>query len=167
MKISLLKAIVLLALGIAMNSYAQTDTLSRAETTVPELSGLNIEECVMVLNLKTEYQVNLETHDYDYSRPKYRLDLIGLQKQPIEQVLTTLLDQTGDYVFLKTNRVINLIPKDQKSNAKYVFNTILRKYDVNQQNLVGAWEIFSHKVHRHWPFSASVCRHRCSTKVDR
>jgi hypothetical protein len=137
---------VLLGLGLAVDVYSQTDTLSRAETTVPELSGLTIVDCVKVLSFKTEYQVNLELRDYDYRQPQYRLDLIGLQKQPIEKVLSSLLTQTGDYVFVKTNKTINVIPKEQRNNANSVFNTVLREYEVREQNLAGAFEQLCHKA---------------------
>jgi len=139
MTTDLLKVFAVLAMGIALNGYAQTDALSRAETTVPELTGLNIEECVMVLNCRTEYQVNLELRDYDYRQPQYRLDLVGLQKQPIEKVLSNLLTQTGDYVFVETNKTINVIPRERWNRANYIFGNTVHKYDVDDQNLVGAW----------------------------
>lgn len=140
-----LKSAMLLMLGFTMTGYSQTDALSRAETTVPELPGLTIVECVKVLSFKTGYQVNLELREYD-PQPQYRLDLIGLQNQPIDQVLTNLLSQTGDYVFLKTNKTINVVPKNQRNSTNYVFNTILPEYDVKEQNLVGAWEPLCHKA---------------------
>jgi hypothetical protein len=131
---------------VASAVYSQTDALSRAETTVPELSGLTIVDCVKVLSFKTDYQVNLELRDYDYRQPQYRLDLAGLQKQPIEKVLSTLLGQTGDYVFIRTNNTINVIPKEQRNNTNSVFNAVLREYEVKEQNLAGAFEQLCHRV---------------------
>jgi hydrogenase maturation factor len=131
---------VLLGLGLAVNVHSQTDTLSRAETTVRELSGLTIVDCVRVLSFKTDYQVNLELRDYDYRQPQYRLDLVGLQEQPIEKVLSNLLSQTGDYVFVRTGRTINVLPRERWNTTNSVFNTVLRQYEVREQNLVGAFE---------------------------
>jgi hypothetical protein len=140
----LAKSCALIAVGLMLASTAyceivETQDLLKAETAAPELSGLSIIECVQVLNLRTHYQVNLETRQWD-PPPQYRLDLVGLQKQSIEQVLTNLLNQTGDYVFVKTNRVINVIPKNQLPDTNYVFNAVLQNYDVKEQNLVGAFE---------------------------
>jgi flavin-binding protein dodecin len=152
MKTYLLKVFAVLAMGTAVNGHAQTDALSRAETTVPELSDLNIQECVMVLNLKTEYQVNLEIRDYDYRQPQYRLDLVGLKTRPIEQVLSNLLVQTGDYVFVETNKTVNLVPKERWKKGDYVFDSVLQEYDVDDQNLVGAFE----QLYRQYPQVALV-----------
>lgn len=126
-------------LGAALPVHPQTDALFKAETTVPELSGLDIAECVKVFNFKTDYQINLELREND-PQPQYRLDLVSLKTRPIEQVMSNLLDQTGDYVFVETNRTINLIPKEHWKRVDYVFDSLLQEYDVKDQNLVGAFE---------------------------
>ena len=118
----------------------QTTAWYRAETTVPKLPGLTIVDCIMVLNCKTHYQVNLEVRDYDYREPKYELDLIALTNRPIQEVVSNLLNQNRDYVFVKTDDAINVIPKDRLDDSGYVFNAVIPNYEVSDQNLVGAFE---------------------------
>src|ERR1700679_553438 len=141
MKACLYKAFITVVLfaGVVFSVRPQTGALFTAETTVSELTGLTLAECVMVLNYKMDYQVNLEAQELDPSSV-YRLDLVGLQKQSIDEVMTNLLSQTGDYVFLRAGKTINVIPKEQRNDQNYVFNSILHDYKVEGQNLVGAWE---------------------------
>jgi hypothetical protein len=117
---------------------AETTTLFRAETTVPELKGLDIGECVKVLNFKTNYQINLEARESEH-KTQYALDLVALRTQPIEQVLSNLLNQTDDYGFVETNKTINIIPREQQGKTN-LLDTVLPEYDVKQQSLVGAFE---------------------------
>jgi hypothetical protein len=139
MKTRLSKALAFLMMAVAIRGYSQTDAFSRAETTVPELSGLTISECVKVLNFKTEYQISLELREYD-PQAQYRLDLVGLRNLPIGTVLSNLLSQTGDYVFVKANGSVNVIPRRGPGDTQSVFDSVLTGYEVKAQNLVGAFE---------------------------
>jgi hypothetical protein len=124
--------------GVSPRFLSETTTLFRAETTVPEIDGLDIGECVKVLNLKTDYQINLEARENE-QKAQYRMDLAALRTQRIEQVLSNLLIETGDYVFVETNKTINLIPRDQQDRVA-ILDAVLPEYDVKQQSLIGAFE---------------------------
>jgi hypothetical protein len=136
-------ALLLLALSHASATRGQaeafpTDSFLKAEATVRELSGLTMAECVKVINLKTDYQINLETLGFD-SQGRYRLDLIGLQREPIDQILTNLLGQTEEYLYLKTGKTINIVPRNQCADTNSVFNRLVAEYQVTTQNVVDAF----------------------------
>jgi hypothetical protein len=137
-----ISALLLLALSYASVTRGQaeafpTDSFLKAEATVPDLSGLTIQECVKVMNLKTDYQINLELLSFD-PQGRYRLDLVGLRGQSIEQVLTNLLGQTGEYGYLKTGKTINLVPRDQRRRHS-VFDVVMGEYLVTTQGVVDAF----------------------------
>jgi hypothetical protein len=70
-----------------------------------------------------------------------------MTNRPIQEVVSNLLSQHGDYVFVKTNDTVNIIPKNRSSESNYVFNTVIPDYEVEDQNLVGAFE----PVYRKFP----------------
>ncbi len=142
-KLLVISALLLVALSYASVTRGQagafpTDSFLKAEATVPELSCLTIQECVKVINLKTDYRINLELRDY-HAQTKYRLDLVGLKKQSIEQVLTNLLGQTHEYSYLRTGKTINIVPRDQSDDTSYVFNLQVNAYQVETQSVVDAF----------------------------